>query len=67
VLLVDGVVGGVWHQKRAGARITVTVEPLRPLTTAQLAGLDTEVQRVARVMEGVPTFTVGQVTVGAHA
>ena len=35
VMLVDGVVGGVWHQKRTGRRITITVEPLVPLTAAQ--------------------------------
>ena len=34
VLLVDGVVGGVWHQKRSGKRIAVTVEPLGRLTDA---------------------------------
>jgi hypothetical protein len=28
VLLLDGVVGGVWHQKRSGKRVAVTVEPL---------------------------------------
>ena len=34
VTLVDGVVGGVWHQKRTGRRLTITVEPLTPLTAA---------------------------------
>ena len=33
VLLLDGVVGGVWHQKRSGKRLAVTVEPLGRLTT----------------------------------
>nr|BFE79085.1 hypothetical protein GCM10020093_016860 [Planobispora longispora] len=28
VLLVDGVVAGVWHQRRSGRRIDITVEPL---------------------------------------
>ena len=28
VLLIDGVVAGVWHQRRAGKRLAVTVEPL---------------------------------------
>jgi hypothetical protein len=29
VLLVDGVVGGVWHQRRSGRKLAITVEPLR--------------------------------------
>jgi winged helix DNA-binding protein len=32
VLLLDGVVGGVWHQKRSGRKLAITVEPLRKLT-----------------------------------
>ncbi len=28
VLLVDGVVGGVWHQRRSGRKLAITVEPL---------------------------------------
>jgi hypothetical protein len=67
VLLVDGNVGGVWHQRRSGNKIDVTVEPLRDLTAAQLRELDEQVERVGEVMEGRPRLTVGTVTVGAHA
>jgi hypothetical protein len=35
VLLVDGVVGGVWHQRRSGRKLAITVEALRELTTTQ--------------------------------
>ena len=28
VLLIDGIVGGVWHQRRSGRTLTITVEPL---------------------------------------
>jgi hypothetical protein len=67
VLLVDGVVGGVWHQRRSGRKLAITVEPLRDLTATQLRQLDDEVELVAAVMEAKPTLTVGTVTVGAHA
>lgn len=40
VLLIDGTVAGVWHQRRAGRRIEVTLDPLDPLTPAQCRGLD---------------------------
>ncbi|GAA2212137.1 winged helix DNA-binding domain-containing protein [Nonomuraea monospora] len=67
VLLVDGEVAGVWHQRRSGSRIDVTVEPLRDLTTAQLGELEEQVERVGEVLEGRPRLTIGPVTVGAHA
>jgi len=67
VLLVDGVVGGVWHQRRSGRKLALTVEPLRELTSSQLRQLDDEAGLVGVVMEATPTLTVGAVTVGAHA
>ena len=67
VLLLDGVVGGVWHQKRSGSKVAVTVEPLGRLTRAQRAALEVEVARLGEVVEARPELTVGPVTVGAHA
>jgi hypothetical protein len=67
VLLVDGVVGGVWHQRRTGRKLAITVEPLRDLTAAHRRELDDEVELVGAVMEATPTLTVGTVTVGPHA
>jgi len=67
VLLVDGVVGGVWHQRRSGRKLAITVEPLRELTTAQRRHLDDEAGLVGAVMEATATLTVGTVTVGPHA
>jgi len=67
VLLVDGVVGGVWHQQRSGRKLAVTVEPLRGLTASQRRQLDAEVELLGAVMEATPTLTIGSVTVGAHA
>jgi Winged helix DNA-binding domain len=67
VLLVDGVVGGVWHQRRSGRKLAITVEPLRELTARQRRQLDDEAGLVSAVMETTATLTVGTVTVGAHA
>jgi len=64
VLLVDGVVGGLWHQKRAGRRIQLTVEPFRPLTAARRRELDEQVDRVGKILAGTPELTIGEVTVG---
>jgi Winged helix DNA-binding domain len=67
VLLVDGVVGGVWHQRRSSRRLAITVEPLGELTATQHRQLEDEVDLVGAVMEATPTLTVGAVTVGPHA
>ncbi|WMX45289.1 winged helix DNA-binding domain-containing protein [Streptomyces roseicoloratus] len=67
VLLVDGTVAGVWHQRRSGKRIVVTVEPLRKLSAARLRDLGAEAERVAELLEGRAELTVGPVTVGPHA
>ena len=67
VLLLDGVVGGVWHQKRSGRRLAVTVEPLGRLTRTQLGALDDEVERIGAIVDARPELTVGPVSVGAHA
>ena len=67
VLLVDGVVGGVWHQRLSGRKLAITVEPVRELTAAQRRQLDDEAQLVGSVVEAAVTLTVGTVTVGPHA
>jgi hypothetical protein len=66
-LLVDGVVAGLWHQRRAGRRIDITVEPLVPLTTEQRDELDHQGERVGEILEAEARLTIGTVTVGGHA
>ena len=66
-MLVDGVVGGVWHQRRSGRRLTITVEPLEPLSAASRRELEAEVALVGAVMEADATLVIGEVTVGPHA
>jgi hypothetical protein len=67
VLIIGGVVTGVWHQRRSGKRIDVTVEPLRPLIAVERKALQAQVDRIAEVMEGEPQLTIGTVTAGPHA
>ncbi|MCD0449203.1 winged helix DNA-binding domain-containing protein [Actinocorallia sp. API 0066] len=67
VLLVDGVAAGLWHQRRSGRRIAVTVEPFTPLTPARHDELVAQTERLGEILEGVPTLTLGPVTVGSHA
>jgi hypothetical protein len=67
VLLADGVVGGLWHQKRTGRRVDLTVEPFVRMTTALRKELDEQVDRIGTILDATPTLTIGEVTVGGHA
>jgi hypothetical protein len=67
VLLIDGIVAGVWQQRRAAQQLHFTVEPLVPLTTTQRRALDDQVERIGEFLEGKPHLTIGTVTAGAHA
>ncbi|TDV57130.1 winged helix DNA-binding domain-containing protein [Actinophytocola oryzae] len=67
VLLTDGLVGGVWHQKRTGRRVAVTVEPFTRLTKPRLRDLEAQVNRIGMIVGASPTLTIGEVSMGGHA
>jgi Winged helix DNA-binding domain len=67
VMLVDGVVGGVWHQRRTGNKLALTVELLRDLTPSQRRALDDQAGLVGAVAKASATLALGAVTVGPHA
>lgn len=67
VLLVDGLVGGLWQHRRSGSRISITVEPFAGLTTAKHDELRAQVERIGRILQARPTLAIGPVTIGAHA
>lgn len=65
-MLVDGIVAGVWHQRRSGRKIHITVEPFAKLTAKRRKELDAQVQRIGEVLEGKPAMTIGTVTARSH-
>jgi hypothetical protein len=67
VLLVDGVVAGVWHQRRSGRRIAITVEPLVRLGARQRSTVEAEADRIGRILGGAAGTTFGTVAIGPHA
>jgi Winged helix DNA-binding domain len=67
VLLVDGVVAGVWHQKKSGKNVVITVDPLKLLTARQRKLLDVQVERIGAILQLKPSLTIDTVTVGPHA
>jgi hypothetical protein len=67
VLLVDGTVTGIWHQRRTGSKVALTVEPFRQLAARERRALEAEAERIGRIQEAAATVTVGTVTAGPHA
>jgi hypothetical protein len=67
VMLVGGVVAGLWHHRLSGKKLDITVEPFDPLTPAQRRELDEQVERIGELLERTPSMTIGKVTVGPHA
>lgn len=65
-LLVDGTVAGVWHQRRSGRRLALTVEPFAPLDAGGLAAVHAQADRIGEIVEATPTVTIGEVTARAH-
>lgn len=67
LLLVDGIVAGVWHQRKSGRKLHVTVEPLSTLSPTRLRALDAEVDRLGHIFDASPVLTIGPVETGPHA
>ncbi|MBZ2198662.1 winged helix DNA-binding domain-containing protein [Occultella gossypii] len=67
VVLLDGVVAGVWHQRLTGSRVKITVEMFDEPTATRRRAIEEQVARVAVVLEATSELTFGPITVGAHA
>jgi hypothetical protein len=67
VLLIDGTVAGVWHQRRSGRWLDITVEPFDQLTSKERRDLDGQVERFGAFLNAQPRLTIGTVIAGAHA
>ena len=67
VLLIDGTVAGVWHQRRSGRWLDITVEPFEQLTAKDRRDLDGQVERMGVFLNVQARLTLGTVSAGAHA
>jgi hypothetical protein len=52
VLLVDGVMAGVWRHERKGRRLAVTVEPFGRYAKARRGAVEAEAERLAAFLGG---------------
>ncbi len=51
VLLLDGVVAGVWQRRGTASRLDITVDPFTPLTAGQRDRVAAEAARIATILE----------------
>jgi hypothetical protein len=67
-LVVDGLVAGVWQQRRTSRNIEVTVEPVVRLSAQQRELVAEQASVVASIQEGtLSSLSFGTVRSGAHA
>ena len=62
VLLVDGVMAGVWRHERKGRRLRSTVEPFGKVSRAVRGAAEAEAERLAAYLGGELSFTAGGAT-----
>jgi hypothetical protein len=67
LLLVDGIVAGIWNQRRSGKKAVVTVEAFEALTARQRHALGEEAERLGGFLGTKVELTMGEVTAGGHA
>jgi hypothetical protein len=60
ILLVDGIVSGIWERKMHAKTLDLRVEPFTPLTLAQHSQLEAEAARTAHFLGAQPNLTLAQ-------
>jgi DNA glycosylase AlkZ-like len=66
VVVVDGIVAGLWQQRRTGQRLEIRVEAFRPLSTHQRQELEAAVARVGEIVEAQSALSLGAVDARPH-
>lgn len=66
-LLIGGTVAGVWHCRRSGGTIEITVDPVAALTAGHSAELAAQADRIGHILQAKARLTVGELTIGPHA
>ena len=66
LLMLDGVVAGLWQQRRIGHRLEIGVEAFRPLSAQQHEMLEAAVARVGEIVQAECTLALGAVAARPH-
>jgi Winged helix DNA-binding domain len=66
VVLVDGVVNGVWERRKRGKALELRVDTFVPLSDAQQAEVERDAQRIGEILESATELTFGHVEPRGH-
>jgi hypothetical protein len=66
VVVVDGVVAGLWQQRRSGRRVEIVVEAFQPLSGDQHQQLEAAARRIGEIVETESVFSLGTVDARPH-
>ncbi len=66
VVVVDGVVAGLWQQRQSGRRLEIRVEAFQPLSAQQHQQVAVAVERIGEIVERESAFSLGAVDARPH-
>ena len=66
VVVADGIVAGLWQQRRTGRRLEIRVEAFQPLSAHQHQELEAAVVRVGEIVEAEGVLSLGAVDARPH-
>jgi hypothetical protein len=66
VLLVGGVVAGIWQRRSRGRSLAVTVDAFDPLTAGQREQVDAQVGRIGEILHSPATVHFGPIEARPH-
>ncbi len=66
VMVVDGVVAGLWQKLQTGKRLEIRVEPFEPLAAQQHQELESAVARIGEILGVQSTLTLAPVNARPH-
>jgi uncharacterized protein YcaQ len=66
ILLIDGVVGGLWERRLARGVVTIKVEPFGKLDARQTKELQAEAGRMGEILEAEVHLSIGSVGARPH-
>jgi len=66
VLLVDGVIAGIWESTRTAKRIAIRVQPFVSLDKRRRAAVDRAAARIGEIVGSDATIAIGAVSTRPH-
>jgi len=66
VLVIDGIISGIWEAKRTARRMTIRVQPFVRLERERRAALDHVAKRIGEITGAVAELEIGAVTTRPH-